>query len=152
MPDYTRVTIKWHGDKIRGKLRTELRKRVSKCAGLVKREAIGLVGTSGTTQRTGQTKRRRGGVLKVYRKRSKRLNAAVSAPGEPPRMQTGRLKRSVKVKIMKGIRGRVYSRDPKAHLLEFGTVKMAARPWLNVALANMRAAIQSVLAERMNLG
>jgi hypothetical protein len=151
MADYGRVTIKWHGDKVRGQLQTEYRKRISKATGLVKREAISLVGMSGTTQRTRQSKRLIKGTVRVFRKRSKRAGAVVSAPGEPPRKQTGRLQRSIKVR-MKKMKGRVYSRDPKAHLLEFGTKKMAARPWLNVALENQQGGIAALLTAPMNLG
>jgi hypothetical protein len=147
----SRVTLKWHGAKVKGQVRTEYRKRISRCAGLVKTEAIGLVGMSGSVQRIRQSRRRVKGEVKVFRKRSKRIGAVVSAPGEPPRQQTGRLKRSIKVRV-KGMKGRVFSRDQKAHLLEFGTRRMKARPWLNVALRARHPQIASILKARMKLG
>lgn len=68
---------------------------------------------------------------RVYTRRG-RVHQA-SAPGEPPKSDTGDLASRVKM-VVSGLRAEVGTGlDYGAHL-EFGTSKMAARPWLFPAL------------------
>jgi HK97 gp10 family phage protein len=136
--------LKWYGDEFKGKLRTELRKRLSQVGSLVVAEAKSLLSVPGSTQRTKTTTR--GG--KKFRKRSKMFNAAVSDPGDPPRLQRGRLRRSIN-KVLKNLKVRIRAQDPKAHLLELGTKNMQPRPFLRAAIANKRAEIRSILSKFM---
>lgn len=52
-----------------------------------------------------------------------------SAPGEPPMSDTGRLASSIENRV-DGLTGYVFTRVKYGNHLEFGTRKMAARPWL----------------------
>ena len=56
-----------------------------------------------------------------------------SAPGQAPATDTGNLVSSIKAES-KGLSGRVYSDIKYAFWLEFGTLKMEPRPFLNPAL------------------
>ena len=56
-----------------------------------------------------------------------------SAPGQAPATDTGNLVSSIKAES-KDLSGRVYSDIKYAFWLEFGTVKMRPRPYLNPAL------------------
>lgn len=61
----------------------------------------------------------------------------VSKPGEPPNTDTGRLVQSVKFDFDDGgAVGMVGSNLKYAAWLEFGTEKMAPRPWLSTAVSN----------------
>lgn len=60
-------------------------------------------------------------------------NVTVSKPGDPPHTDTGRLRQSIKFEYSKGV-GKIGSNLKYAAWLEFGTEKMAARPWLSVAV------------------
>lgn len=70
-----------------------------------------------------------------------------SAPGEPPRRDTGRLRDSVFVRpAARGPGAEVgCGLDYGAHL-EFGTRRMAARPWLAPALEAARPRVRARLA------
>ncbi len=63
-----------------------------------------------------------------------RISHIASTAGNPPNTDTGRLIRSVKIMKISGGYD-VGSRQDAPHglWLEFGTSKMAARPWLSVA-------------------
>jgi hypothetical protein len=54
-----------------------------------------------------------------------------SAPGESPAVDSGALINSLDVIQVSNSDVAVYSSDPKAPLLEYGTSKMAARPFLS---------------------
>jgi HK97 gp10 family phage protein len=61
-----------------------------------------------------------------------------SAPGNPPAVQTGHLRRSVQVdrsQVASNLRATVGTNVPYGRYLEFGTRKMAARPWARPAIA-----------------
>ena len=71
----------------------------------------------------------RSGVVRTVTKGGKTHQA--SAPGEPPKTDTGRLVSSIFVEISEGgLKAEVGSGLGYAQHLEFGTQKMAARPWL----------------------
>ena len=81
----------------------------------------------------------------------KRIYGFPSKPGEPPHKQTGHLRRSVAWELV-GLVARVGTNLRYGRWLELGTSKMAARPWLRVALAQCRSAIREILSKPMNLG
>lgn len=54
-----------------------------------------------------------------------------SAPGNPPAIVTGNLRRSIQMQKVQEKNYKVGSALDYARFLEFGTSKMAARPWLN---------------------
>lgn len=60
-------------------------------------------------------------------------NHVPSAPGQPPNNDTGTLIASHEVRMVSWNRSRVSVTAPYAAALEFGTSRMAARPFLGVA-------------------
>ncbi|MFQ5774191.1 MAG: HK97-gp10 family putative phage morphogenesis protein [Kiloniellaceae bacterium] len=78
-----------------------------------------------------------------------------SAPGEPPRKQSGRLRDNIFVRSTDDGLGAEVGTDLDygAHL-EFGTQKMAARPWLlpafEAAKPRIRARIAAAVREALN--
>lgn len=63
-----------------------------------------------------------------------------SQPGQPPHQVTGELLQSVSHEFEdQGLTGIVGTNDPVGRWLEFGTSKMAARPWLRPALNDVIA-------------
>lgn len=71
-----------------------------------------------------------------------------SAPGEPPGIRTGTLRRSITHEVEKtstGIVGRVGTNVKYAPHLEFGTSKMAARPFIRPKFAENEKRIAKIL-------
>ncbi len=71
-----------------------------------------------------------------------------SAPGEPPAVQLGDLRKSVKggiEKVGKDLVGFVGSDLPKAPWLEYGTTKMLPRPWLRPSFEKSLVKVKEVL-------
>jgi HK97 gp10 family phage protein len=61
-----------------------------------------------------------------------------SSPGEPPNADTHTLDRSIETNQVAPLRVEVSANAPYAAMLEFGTSKMAARPFMAPALARKR--------------
>lgn len=97
----------------------ELGKALFVCVEKVKEEAIMLITQSGKS-----------GV--VYNRRS--VSHQASAPGEPPASDTGRLVSTADARVdFKNLKGKTTFGDSSvsyAAMLEYGTVNMAARPFL----------------------
>ena len=73
--------------------------------------------------------------------------AAPSAPGEPPARVTGELLDSVAYEVIESDRGLVVSvgaAAPYAQALEYGTRRMAPRPFLRPSLAEMEEEIARI--------
>jgi len=70
-----------------------------------------------------------------------------SAPGEPPRKQTGRLRASVAYEVDEAaLTARVGTNLDYGLYLELGTMRgLAPRPWLRRALAESQARINVIL-------
>lgn len=81
----------------------------------------------------------------LYRKR--KTGAVRSAPGEPPRKQTGRLRASVTYEVDEaGMNARVGTNVKYGRYLELGTKRgIAPRPWLRRALAEMWSRVNELL-------
>lgn len=65
----------------------------------------------------------------TYEKYNPRRTHTASASGQPPQSDTGRLASSIENRV-DGDTGYVFTRVDYGKHLEFGTSKMAARPWL----------------------
>ncbi len=73
-----------------------------------------------------------------------------SNPGEPPMNDTGFLARQIEVKQTAPLKVEVSSNAPYAADLEFGTSKMAARPYMAPARDAKRAEVQKLGAMVVN--
>ena len=104
-----------------------------------------LLSVEGTGQRTRRVRNKAGKLRKstklVYGK-------SPSAPGEPPHVQTGRLRASVAFEVDKeSLTARVGTNVKYGRYLELGTrAGIAPRPWLRRALAETAAQINAILA------
>ena len=139
--------LEWHGDEAAKAIEAEVNRRLHRCCVTVLNHAKTLINVNGTGVSTSGGGRDAKG---RYRKKSKKLRygAHPSAPGEPPRKQTGRLLASVAWEVS-GLVGRVGTNLPYGRWLELGTRLMAARPWLRRALAECRDKILAILSAPM---
>lgn len=88
-------------------------------------------------EKTIQSGMRQAGGGRTYT-RGGRIHTA-SAPGQFPAIDTGALAGSMQYQIARGTYTiRLYSEDPKALYLEYGTSKMLARPFLTPATERSR--------------
>lgn len=86
-------------------------------------------------------------------KTSRRWKTRSSAPGEAPAVQTGQLQGSVKWVQSEPLYREIGANTPYAAALEFGTSKMAPRPYLRPALRKvMGKAAERVIAESLKAG
>jgi HK97 gp10 family phage protein len=77
-----------------------------------------------------------------------------SSPGNPPSADTHLLDRSIETALVEPLKAEVSANAPYAAALEFGTSKMAARPYMGPATARkrkeavglIRAAVSKVVA------
>lgn len=70
-----------------------------------------------------------------------------SSPGEPPASATGALRQSITFEVEgegKKIIGRVGSNTKYAPMLEFGTSRMAARPWLRKSFEQSEQKVEEI--------
>jgi len=82
---------------------------------------------------------------RLYRRGANRMHQA-SAAGQAPAMDYGHLTNSIQRKLYKTvIGGEVYTNSDYAEALEFGTRKMAPRPFLAPALEAQREAFYAKL-------
>jgi phage gpG-like protein len=128
-----KTKLEWHGDEAKRKghaLAVQVLTLV--CLAVVKR-AKELLSVAGT----GKVKGKRVGPV-VH-----------SAPGEPPRKQTGRLRASVTYEVdAKALQARAGTNVEYGRHLELGTKRgIKPRPWLRRAVAECSAQIQSLLAQ-----
>ena len=76
-----------------------------------------------------------------------------SAPGEPPRKQTGGLLASIRHEVdPTSLEILVIADHPAAFYLEYGTQRMAARPFLRPAVVSFSGRAAQLIANRMGGG
>lgn len=88
---------------------------------------------------------------RTYRVPGTNRTYTASAPGEPPAVMTGQLRSSIKYRIvgeLRVLRGEVGSKLKKAPMLEFGTRKMAARPFLRPTFQEELPEIKNILSRK----
>lgn len=85
---------------------------------------------------------------RIYRRRG--VEHQASAPGEPPATDTGRLVQSARLELdPETLSGQVqWSTEYSAHL-EYGTAKMAPRPYASVAVNNMRDEVTDAVIDQV---
>jgi len=77
-------------------------------------------------------------------------NHVPSAPGEPPNRDTGHLQSQIETSQPEFLVAQVTSSAEYAKDLEFGTSKMAARPYMRPARDKMEPTIQRLFASEMD--
>lgn len=77
-------------------------------------------------------------------------NHVPSAPGEPPNNDTGHLKNNIESVRTGMLKAEVRSKAEYAGHLEFGTSKMAARPYMRPARDKKLPEVNRRLAEQLN--
>ena len=136
------MPVNWNGDAFLKYLNREMARRIDAATTEVQSHAKELLSVEGTGQRKRRVRSKKTGKLR----KSKKLvyNANPSKPGEPPHVQTGRLRGGV-ARERVGMVGRVGTNVKYGRSLEQGTKKMAKRPWLLRALLERRAAIGRIM-------
>jgi len=87
---------------------------------------------------------------RIYKVPGTGVDYTASAPGEPPAVQLGDLRKSVKGGIEKEgktVIGFVGSELPKASMLEMGTSKMLPRPWLRPSFEKSSDKIKEIFTK-----
>lgn len=74
-------------------------------------------------------------------------NHVPSAPGQPPNADTHVLDRSIETNQIEPLRVQVSANAPYAAALEFGTSKMAERPYMRPAAAKNRKAVTQLVRD-----
>ena len=85
------------------------------------------------------------GRLRLGRKRWKPHTA--SAEGKPPAVDTGQLRQSIKGAVVGGV-GRVGTNSDIGVMMQYGTKKVAPRPWLSVAADKARDKIRQIFSRK----
>lgn len=131
--------LEWHGEAAKAHVRARIVRFLTRAAIAVKTRAKELLSVAGTGK--GGGKRDKSGLFKAG-------PVVHSAPGEPPRKQTGRLRASVAHEVdADSLTARVGTNVEYGRHLELGTKKgLAPRPWLRRALAEMQGRVAELLA------
>lgn len=131
------MTVTWRGHILTDGMRLAIMRGLFTVGNLVRNEAINSI-TSGT--RSGRTYRRRS-VVRV-----------ASAPGEPPRADTGFLHNNITVQSnIPMLLVTVNSAAKYSAALEYGTRKMAARPFMRPALMKHIASVDRIITAEVKL-
>ncbi|WEX10282.1 HK97-gp10 family putative phage morphogenesis protein [Chelativorans sp. AA-79] len=129
------MTVEWNGDAILAKVRAAAMTGVVRGTEAIVEEADSLMNE---TPRTGRTYSRNG-----------RTHVA-SSPGNPPAPDTGNLRQRLRTDYdTTELTGTAIASTEYAEHLEFGTSKMAPRPFMRPALVNKREEIEKDIAEEV---
>ena len=130
-----KVTRKPRIDKVKQQYASNAKQLVGIAAGLVRATAV-----------TSILQGAKSGV--VYEKYEPRRTHTASAAGEPPASDTGRLASNIFIKMDTDRLGAdVESRAGYSEFLEFGTTKMAARPFMHPAAEENRPKIRRLVQQ-----
>ena len=133
----SKVTIKLNSHNILPKLESVATQRMYAAAQEVRNETLRTL----SGNRTGRT----------YRVPGTQVTYTASAPGEPPAVQTGQLRNSVRDNVYKrekSVVGEVGTELMKGLWLEKGTRKMAPRPWLEPSFDKSLERVKEILSRR----
>lgn len=131
--------VVWHGERVKAQIEREVGKRLKTCGQIGKDHAKQLISVDGTAKRGGGNRDSKGRFLTalIY-------NANPSKPGEPPHVQTGRLRASVAYEVS-GLVARIGTNVEYGRHLEIGTSKMEPRPWLRRMLIERMTIFRRIL-------
>lgn len=126
------MAVEWNGPQVLERVRQVVAQGVLRAAESVRTEAINLILD---TPKTGR----------LYVRRT--VTHQASAPGEPPASDTGTLVNRINVKPnLTKLSATVEANTAYAAYLEFGTARMAERPFMRPALAARRGQIEADIA------
>ena len=121
--------IEWNEEEMRGALGAQMDKNLAAAGLLLVSEVRKVISTPSRTVAAGSTKS--GKSKKILGRRG----SNPSKPGEPPHKDFGTLRNSITYEVQQGLRAVwVGSKLDYSLFLEFGTSKMAARPYLRPTL------------------
>lgn len=145
--------IVWRGKQIMDQVEARVQQNMDKAAILLQGEIVRSFG-SPSAMPEGALKRTYGGDFRKLKAKEWR-GMQHSAPGEPPYVQTGMLRRSIAwaapSKLIRLVGSALRPQGGSgshsyAWYLEYGTSKMAARPYLLPALRRLRAQLFKIIA------
>lgn len=126
------MSVEWRGSQILERVRKAAMLGVIRGTESVREEADSLMNES---PRSGRVYTRRG------------VSHRASAPGEPPAPDTGRLRQSLRTEYNRELlMGTAIASTAYAQALEFGTSRIAPRPFMRPALANRKDEIEADIA------
>ena len=137
MSKKSKVTLKLNSHNILPKLESVATQRMTAAANEVRNETIKTL----SGNRTGRT----------YKVPGTQVTYTASAPGEPPAVQTGQLRNSIRDNVYsegKSVKGEVGTELMKGLWLEKGTSKMAPRPWLEPSFNKSLERVKEILSRR----
>lgn len=118
-------SLKWNGEKVKRDINATMRRNVDSASQFLAvklKQTIGIPGSKGFSR---------------------------SKPGEPPHKDKGRLRASISYEIASdGKSAKVGTNVKYGKMLEFGTKKMAARPWLRPTFNKCLAEIKKILGRK----
>lgn len=125
------MTVSWNGNAVLASIRSGVMRGLVRGTEAVRDDAVSLQDNS---PRSGRW----------YGKHK------ASGPGEPPAPDTGTLKGSITTSVdAVNLTGNVNAGTTYSRHLEFGTVKMAPRPFMRPALMNKREEIRADIADEI---
>ena len=150
------MALIWHGKKVQQAIALDIRQKILQSVMLIEANTKVLLGQSGGTTESGQAVLKPGTktvmIDPVSGKKQQKINTYRSQPGEPPRKQSGHLGRSVASEIHPTLpigRAGVTKSAPYGKFLEFGTRKMAPRPFLRRTLKKTLPDIQIIMGRKI---
>lgn len=142
----TKVTLNWHKPDFDG----EARKKMSEAVNEVRNTTIDVLSQPGTGRTyTHHFFTDAQGRLRRGKERWKPHTA--SAPGKPPARDTSELVQSIKYTIEgkgKTIIGKVGTDTIQGKMMEFGTRRVAPRPWLRKSFEKAEGKVRTILGRR----
>lgn len=131
MTDGIEIRLESHIPEVTAAITEEARKRMLLAVQEVRNETMETL----SGQRTGR----------IYKVPGTNRTYTASSPGEPPAVATGRLRQSIKgVTENNGLTGLVGTEIDYGPMLEFGTSKMASRPWLRKSFEKAEKAVLAI--------
>jgi len=146
------VRLENHIPEVMGQIKDQLKERMQDACMAVRLKAIDLIRTPG-----------KGAIYETYfwtdaqgnvrpgRPRGKPHQA--SAPGDPPTTDTGELQQSIAFEVSAdGREGKVGTNKAHGLYMEFGTHRVAPRPWLRIAFEQSEKEIIDIFTKEMKEG
>lgn len=130
------MPVKWQGGLVTEAVQAAMRRALDQSGEEMRNEAIRLIESPPKTGR-------------IYERRG--VSHQASAPGEPPASDTGQLVNSITIKTdPNSLTVQIGTSVEYGQFLEFGTQRMAARPFLRPAMDNMSARVNEIMSRELS--